>query len=299
MMVTLKQRENGIADCIGADLMEQMQSADIFMLNNEFTYTTRGEPTPEKQYTFRAKPEHVSILHEMGVDMVSIANNHTYDYGEVSLLDTLDTLEQAGISYAGAGRNAEEAMEPVYFEMGGMKIGIIAATQIERLDNPDTKGATADSAGVFRCWNPDRLLEAVAQTKENCDFVVVYIHWGTENTVELDWAQKDQAVQITEAGADLIIGDHPHCLQPIDYVNGVPVVYSLGNFWFNSRRADTCLIKATVSKDGIKSLQFVPALQENCTTTMLHGTEKNRVLAYMREISPNIDIDAEGYISAK
>lgn len=299
IMVALKQRENGILDCVSEELRTEMKNADICMLNNEFTYTTRGEPTPEKAYTFRAKPEHASMLHELGVDVVSIANNHTYDFGEVSLLDTLDTLTKEDILYAGAGRNLDEARAPVYFETGGMKIGIVAATQIERLDNPDTKGATENSAGVFRCWNPEKLLETVRETKENCDFVIVYIHWGTENTAELDWAQKDQSVLIAEAGADLIIGDHPHCLQPIDYVNGIPVVYSLGNFWFNSRTIDTCLIKATVNKEGVKALQFVPALQQNCTTTMLHGAEKDRVLNYMREISPNINIDNEGYITQK
>lgn len=230
IMVALKQRENGISDSVSEELRTEMKNADICMLNNEFTYTTRGEPTPEKAYTFRAKPEHAAMLHELGVDIVSIANNHTYDFGEVSLLDTLDTLTQEGILYAGAGRNLDEAGAPVYFETGGMTIGIVAATQIERLDNPDTKGATKDRAGVFRCWNPEKLLETVRETKAGCDFVVVYMHWGTENVAEPDWAQKDQSVMLAEAGADLIIGDHPHCLQPIDYVNGVPVVYSLGNF---------------------------------------------------------------------
>ncbi len=213
--------------------------------------------------------------------------------------DTLDTLAGIGMPYVGAGRNLEEASKPVYFIAGDIKIAIVSATQIERLDNPDTKGATDDSAGVFRCLNPDRLLDAVREAKENSDFVVVYIHWGTENTVEVDWAQLDQAPKIADAGADLIIGDHPHCLQPIEYVNGVPVVYSLGNFWFNSKELDTCIVKAVVGEDGLRSLQFIPALQKGCKTSMLHGEEKARVLNYMRSISPKIDIDEEGFISAR
>ena len=91
-------------------------------------------------------------LDDLGVDLVSLANNHCYDFGETGLLDTLDTLQQDGIPYAGAGRNLEEAAAPVYFISGGMKIGFLSATQIERLDNPDTKGATEGEAGVFRCW---------------------------------------------------------------------------------------------------------------------------------------------------
>ncbi|NLL75948.1 MAG: CapA family protein [Clostridiales bacterium] len=297
VMVRLLQRANGIYDSISPELLEEMKSADILMLNNEFPYSDRGTPTPEKQFTFRAKPESVSLLNDMGVDIVSLANNHAYDYGEEALMDSLDILQEAGVPYVGAGRNLEEAVKPVYFIINDIKIAYISATQIERLDNPDTKGATDASPGVFRCWNPDYLLEKIKETKENSDFVVVYIHWGTENTEQLDWAQLDQAPKIVEAGADLIIGDHPHCLQPIQYVNGVPVVYSLGNLWFNSKQVDTCLVKASIDKNGLKSLRFIPALQKDCRTSLLEGEEKERVLSYMRSISPGVNIDAEGYIN--
>lgn len=299
IMVHLLQRPNGIHDSISEDLMQEMQNADILMLNNEFPYSNRGTPTEEKQFTFRAKPEYADILHEMGVDIVSLANNHAYDHGEIALLDTFETLENIGIPYVGAGRNLQEAVKPVYFIANDMKIAIVSATQIERLDNPDTKEATETSAGVFRCWNPSRLLEVVAEAKENSDFVIVYIHWGTENTDELDWAQLDQAPKIVKAGADLIIGAHPHCLQPVQYVDGVPVVYSLGNFWFNSKQVDTGLVKVSINEQGIKSLQFLPALQKDCKTSLLYGSEKERVLEYMRSISPEITIDENGYISSK
>lgn len=298
IMVRLLQRANGIHDSISEDLMAEMQGADIFMVNNEFPYSDRGAPTPEKQFTFRAKPEYADILHEMGADIVSLANNHAYDYGEEAFLDTIDTLENIGIPFVGAGHNLEEASAPVYFIAGDIKIAVVSATQIERLDNPDTKGATETTAGVFRCWNPAGLLEAVSEAKANSDFVIVYIHWGTENTDVPDWAQLDQAPKIVDAGADLIIGDHPHCLQPIQYVNGVPVVYSLGNFLFNSRQIDTCLVKAVVGENGLESLQFIPALQKDCATSMLYGEEKERVLNYMRSISPKAAIDGEGFITA-
>ena len=299
IMARMLQRANGIFDSISEDLIAEMQNADIFMVNNEFPYSDRGSPTPEKQFTFRAKPEYADILHDMGADIVSLANNHAYDYGEEAFLDTMDILRNIEMPFVGAGRNLEEASAPVYFIAGDMKIAVVSATQIERLDNPDTKGATETTPGVFRCWNPAKLLEIVGEAKENSDFVIVYIHWGTANTDELDWAQLDQAPKIADAGADLIIGDHPHCLQPIQYVNGVPVVYSLGNFLFNSRELDTCLVKAVVTEEGPESLQFIPALQKNCTTSMLYGEEKERVLSYMRSISPKVSIDAEGYISAQ
>lgn len=296
VMARLLQRENGLNDSLSSDLLKEMQESDILMLNNEFPYSDRGAPTPEKQFTFRARPESVDLLHDMGVDIVSLANNHAYDYGETALLDTFDILQNAGIPYVGAGRNLEEASKPVYFITNDIKIAYVSATQIERLDNPDTKGATDETAGVLRCLNPEKLLEVVKEAKENSDFVIVYIHWGTENTAELDWAQLDQAPKIVEAGADLIIGDHSHCLQPIQYINGVPVIYSVGNFWFNSRQIDTCLIKTVIDGDGLKRLQFIPALQKDCMTSVLHGEEKERVLSYMRSISPGVVIDSEGYL---
>lgn len=296
IMASMKQRSNGIYDTISPDLLNEMTSADIFMLNNEFTYTLRGEPTFEKQFTFRADPETAEYLLDMGVDIVSLANNHAYDYGEISLLDSIDTLAAMQMPYVGAGRNLEEASSPFYFETNGMKIGILSSTQIERLDNPDTKGATENSAGVFRSWDGTLLYEKVKEVAEQCDFLVVYVHWGTENTTELDWAQKEQARKLVESGADLVIGNHAHCLQGIEVIDGVPVFYSLGNFLFNSKTLDTCLVKATVKDGKIESLQFIPALQTECKTKLLTGSEKERVIAYMQTLSNGVRIDEEGFL---
>ena len=297
VMAKLLQNGGDISQGIAPDLIAEMQSADIMMINNEFSYSDRGEPIPEKQFTFRAKPEYVSYLHDLGVDIVSLANNHSYDYGEQGLLDTLQTLKEAQIPYVGAGINEEEASAPVYFIVNDMKIAFVSATQIERLDNPDTKEATETSPGVFRCWNAEKLLQVVAKAKEESDFVIVYVHWGTENQEETDWAQNKQAPELVEAGADLIIGDHPHILQRIDVINGVPVIYSLGNFWFNSRPIDTGMVKVVLQNGKLESFQFIPCLQNGCKTTLLSGTEKERVLGEMRRMSGGVQIDAEGYLA--
>lgn len=292
----LRQRENGIFDCFDEFVMKEMQDADIFMLNNEFPYTDRGTPTENKTYTFRAKPESVKYLYDMGVDIVSIANNHVYDYGEVSLLDTLTTLEEAAMPYVGAGRNIEEAVKPVYFIANDYKIAYISATQIEQGDYPDTKGAGENSAGVFRCWSEERIYDVVREAKENADFVITYIHWGQELSETLHWAQPDQAAKLVEAGADLIIGDHPHCLQEIAYIGDVPVVYSMGNFWFNSKTQDTGVVKVVLDENGIKSLQFVPMIQSGSKTTIVSDGEKQRILSYIQSLSPSITVDGQGFI---
>mgnify|MGYP002626461882 CR=1 FL=1 len=327
VMATIKQNGGDVTGRFSPELLALMRDADLFMLNNEFPYTKRGEPTPEKTFTFRADPETAAFLPEIGVDVVSLANNHAYDFGEISLLDSLDTLRELGMPYVGAGRNIEEAAKPAYFIIGDIKIGILAATQIERLDPPDTRGATEKLAGVFRCWDPKRLLAAIEETKKNCDFCIVFIHWGTENTDELDWAQLDQVKKLADAGADAIIGAHPHVLQRLDVVNGVPVAYSLGNFLFNSRTLDTGILELVLRRnpagtakesslavtyqgtsetaDGqasdtpyvtLSSVRFIPVLQSDCRAALLSGAEKERVLSYMRELSEGVYIDGEGYL---
>lgn len=290
------QNGGDITTGLSPELLSEMKGVDIMVLNNEFPYSDRGTPTPEKQFTFRAKPSSVSYLEAMGVDLVSLANNHAYDYGEEAFLDTMDTLREAGITYMGAGRNLQEARRPVYYIINNLKIAFVAATQIERLDNPDTKGATDTTPGVFRCWNGENLLETVREAKQNSDFVIVFLHWGTENTEEIDWAQEKQAPEVVAAGADLVIGAHPHCLQQISLVNGVPVVYSLGNFWFNSKTVDTGMVRVTLNENGLQSLQFIPCLQSGCKTSLVQGEEKIRILDYMRSLSEGVQIDAEGYL---
>lgn len=296
VMSTFHNRGNDINQAFDQGLLEQMRNADIFMINNEFTFTSRGTPTVNKKFTFRANPGNVSMYEEMGVDIVSVANNHIYDYGEISLLDTLDTLEQAEIPYVGAGRNLQEAMTPVYYIANGMKIAFVSATQIERNSVPDTKEATQDSAGVLRCMNPDNLLLVIEEAKKNSDYVILYIHWGTESQETIDWLQEQQAPIYAQAGVDLIIGDHPHCLQKMDSVEGVPVIYSLGNFWFNSRTQNSCVVKVALRAGEMESFQFIPCRQSDCRTVLLTGQEKTEVLDYMRTISPNVTIDEEGYV---
>lgn len=297
VMNTLRQNGYELSTCIAPEVLQKMQDADVMMLNNEFPFSDRGTPTEEKTFTFRAPTEYVKFLNEMGVDIVSLANNHAYDYGETALLDTFETLNGAGIPYVGAGHNKEEAQKTAYFIANDMKIAIVSATQIEKGDSPNTKGATEEHAGVFRCWNNKELLEQIRNAKENSDFVIAFIHWGTESQTETDWAQDEQAPQIAEAGADIIIGDHPHCLQKIGLVKGVPVVYSLGNFWFNSKALDTCLFSLTLDENGIKRMQFIPCTQTGCKTSLLEGGEKQRVIDFMNSISTGVTLDEDGFLN--
>lgn len=315
VMASLLQRSGqtpAVENAFDDGLLSLMRGADVFMVNNEFPYSDRGSPLPEKKFTFRADPSYAELLTAMGADLAALANNHLYDYGEEALLDTLDTLDALkipcteadgssafleGLPTVGAGRNLDEAAAPFYFTNGKIKIGFVCATQIERMGNPDTKGATESSPGVFRCLNSQNLVRVIRSMRSECDFIVAYLHWGTESTAQTDGFQRKLAQDAAQAGADLIIGDHPHVLQEIGLAEGVPVVYSLGNFLFNSGAQDTCLVMASLDPETaeLKSLRFIPARQEGCRTTLLAGSEQTRVLEYMRSIS-EVSIDGNGYI---
>ncbi len=294
-------QRGGITGSFDQAVLDRMRGEDVFMVNNEFPYSERGTPLADKKFTFRAAPSTASWLTDMGVDIVSLANNHCYDYGQDAFLDTLSTLEDLRMPYVGAGRNIKEAASPAYFHVQDMTVAIVNATQIERLDNPDTKGATEDTPGVFRCFDQTRLLDVLRQTKENADYVILYIHWGTENETQPDWLQTDRIGALSEAGADLIVGDHPHCLQPFTHTGSTMVAYSLGNFLFTSYTVDTGILEATFSTADktLTSLCFVPMLQQDSAVKMADETDKARILQKLRDISPYVNIDGDGVITAK
>ena len=293
-----RARENGVYDCFDAEVLDIMQSVDIMMANNEFPYSNRGTPTPNKTYTFRANPDDVSIMKDMGVDIVSLANNHAYDYGPEALLDTLDTLTGAEIAYVGAGANIDEAIKPAYFKVGDHTIGYVSATQIERYGNPDTKEATSDSPGVLRTLEPSKAVAAIEEARANSDFVVMYVHWGSESTDLVEQSQRDLAKAYVDAGVDLVIGDHSHCLQGIDYIDDVPIFYSLGNYWFNSKTLDTCIVKITLDSEcKLSKVEFIPCIQKDCRVIIGDGDNFDRILEYMRGISNYATIDSSGVVT--
>lgn len=291
-------RENkGILGGISKELVDEMNKADIFMLNNEFAYSTRGTEIKEKSYTFRAHPKRVDILKEMGVDIVSLANNHALDFGVEALLDTFTTLEEAGIDYVGAGPNMERAKAPIYYTIGDTTIAYVAASRvIYAMD----WYATNDRPGMIGTYDPALFVTSIMEAKENSDFVVVYVHWGVERTHEPVKYQKDLAKIYIDAGADVVIGCHPHVMQGIEFYKGKPIAYSLGNYWFNASKRESGLLKIYLNPDGSTDLQLLPAMNEN-TYTYLITDEKDRkaYFKFMEDISFNVKFDEEGFVSEK
>ena len=299
--VTTKQWENSgreLEKCISPELLEIMNAADVMCVNNEFTFSTRGKPMKGKAYTFRAKPERVELLLEMGVDLALLANNHVFDYGKESILDTFATLTDAGISYFGAGHDLAEAMTPYYVEIDGITIAFVAASRAEK--NKMTPQATETEPGILRCYDTELFLQVIKEADENADIVLACVHWGTEYSTVLEEAQLTTGKLYLDAGADAIIGSHSHCLQGMEFYNGKPIIYSLGNFWFNGKALDTMLLELRITGDRDNpqlAAAVIPARQENRKTTILTGqSEKEKLYEYLESISVNVEIDEEGII---
>lgn len=292
---------NGILDCISPELVEEMQNADIMWLNNEFTYSERGTAMAGKMYTFRANPRRVANLKALGVDIVGLANNHVYDYGKDAFLDTIDTLDEACIPYVGAGRNLDAAKSPVYMQAGSKTVAFVAASRAEKYKL--TPQATETEPGILRCYDTELFKDAIQEAAENADIVIALPHWGTEYSTVLEPVQEQTAREYIDAGADIIIGAHTHCLQGFEFYKGAPIVYSLGNYWFNDKTLDTMLIKVHCygnDEEHNMDVIIVPALQKNCKTTYVSDlSEQRKLYDRLESISKNAVIDDSGKVSEK
>lgn len=295
-----EQQENGIYDCIDPQLIQEMQQADLTCVNLEFCLSDRGAPMAGKKYTFRAKPERAEILKELGVDLANLANNHIYDYGTDAFLDTLSILDENGIAHAGAGANAAEAEEPFYTEIEGRTVAVVSATRAEKYIL--TPEAGEETPGVFRCYDMTNVLQKVREAKERADIVIAYIHWGTEYSETLEDAQTEGAKALVDAGADVVLGAHPHCLQGMEFYEGKPILYSLGNYWFNEKTLDTVLVKLHFygnDEEQHTEVQLLPARQEQHVTRLL--TDEQDVSdwrSHMESMEPGtVQIDEKGIIN--
>lgn len=287
---------NDLSQCISPEILDVTNKTDIFYLNHEYCVSDKGEPLKDKYYTFRAKPERMKLLNQMGTDLVSLANNHIYDYGEEAMLDTLGYLNQEKIAYVGGGSNKEEASRPVYFIVNGMKIGFVAATNAEI--NHFTPAATENSAGVLEAYDTTEYNQVIADASKECDYLIAYIHWGPEDNTQYADYQTLQGKEFLASGADIVIGGHPHVLQGVEYVEGKPIAYSMGDFWFNDETKYTGLLKLNITYEGLKEMSFVPCQQTGYTTQYLSEPDAQREMYdFLQGLSPNAVIDDNGVIT--
>ena len=235
-----------------------LASADVAIVNLEMAITERGEPY-EKEYVFRAPGSAALTLVGAGIDVVSLANNHVFDFGREGLEDTISVLDEVGILRPGAGSNNAEAYAPRILTLdNGVRVAFVSATAVV----PGGFASGADRPGVADAkWATPRVLAAVRAAAAGNDVVVVSLHWGVEREPCPNEEQRTLAQQIIEAGADLILGHHPHVLQPIETLDRSVIAYSLGNFAWHPRygiTGDTGVLEVVFDGSRIEGYRFHP-----------------------------------------
>lgn len=288
-----RYNREGIQGVLSENLLSEMINADIAMANEEFPFSTRGEQAPDKQFTFRVEPSYVNLLKEMGIDVVTLANNHALDYGGDALTDTFAALDGAGIEYVGAGQDKERAAKAFFAQEEQKTFGFLGASRVIPVPEWNIENR---QPGMLCTYDSGALCEAIRQTKGQCDFLTVYVHWGIEREHTPEEYQRQLAKAYIDAGADLVVGAHPHVLQGIEYYNGKPIVYSLGNYIFNQEIADTVLLKVTVSQENQARLQLIPAYATGAKTQEKSGEQMPELYRFLEGISYGIQIGEDGVV---
>lgn len=207
----------------------ELAAADIRVGNLECVVATTGTPEPDKPYTFRAHPRVLKVL-KKHFDAVGLANNHSGDFGPTAFAEMLGLLDRAGIQHFGGGLDLAAAHRPLVVERQGLRIALLAYDEFF----PRHFEADADKPGI--AWSEDeqvRLDITRARSVYHADLVIPFMHWGWEHEPRANGRQRQLARLMIDAGADAVIGGHPHVTQDTEVYQGKPIVYSLGNFVFD------------------------------------------------------------------
>lgn len=287
-------RDGGPEAVIDDGTAALFREADLSIMNLESAVTDIGEPWPGKDYALRADPSILPFLQDtLGADAVSLANNHSIDYGTEAFFDMLDRLSAAGLAYAGGGRDLTEAMKPAVFEVNGQTIAFLAACQ----HAPYMEWyAKEDRPGLLMCYDATLLSQAIREAKEQYDYVITYIHWGVEYETTPTDVQMNTAHILVDAGADAVIGAHPHVIQSFEVYKGKPIAYSLGNFLMRNRNDHTALALLRFYGGEVR-MEIIPCHVEGRNLVSLAEPEQREILLNRwRGISPNANITEEGIL---
>lgn len=268
-------------EAIYGDLLPMIRDCDLRVVNLEAPLSDRGTPACKSGAVFKGERKHVQGLAPF--DVACLANNHMFDFGPKGFADTIEVLGEAGIRHLGAGGNSEAAIRPLKIEVNGISVGLVNFSEGEDLTAAD------DGPGVMG-WDLGRVKQAVAELRPTVDFLVVISHCGIEYIPFPPPYVANAFKTLAGAGADLVIGHHPHVPQGISFPNGVPVCHSLGNFVFYQEtdlkfRKLGYMVKLGLTKSGPASLEVVPYQILPQGLTLLKGEAKEVFFEKFKEIS--------------
>jgi poly-gamma-glutamate synthesis protein (capsule biosynthesis protein) len=232
-----------------------LRQGDLTIGNLESPLARSGTEFTGKKFRFRSDPAAGAALQRAGFHHLSLANNHILDYGASGLRETLATLDGIGITHAGAGSNLENARRASMVTVKGVTIALLSYSFTYPAEFYARSNRAGTAPGYEQFYRSD-----IARAKQSADYVIVSFHWGVESAgVPKDY-QKYTAHRAIDAGADVILGHHPHVLQGIEYYKGGVVFYSLGNFAFASRSkvADKSMIARITLDNGISAVEIIP-----------------------------------------
>ncbi|MCD7847327.1 MAG: CapA family protein [Oscillospiraceae bacterium] len=267
------------------EVSDIFNAADIAIVNLETCVSDTGESEKPEGYGFRTPPEMLEGFVNAGIDIVNLANNHVRDFGYDALLNTFENLTNYGIEYFGAGYDEDDAEGLLVKEVNGVTIGFVGCNRVYLSSDC---AASEDHAGINMVYSmsderTQDFLAKIAEYDSQVDVLIVFMHCGTEETFDVSSYQKELGRALIDNGADIVIGGHSHTLQPIEFYNGKPIFYSIGNliFWHVDDDIDglTCIFNITVDKDGFKSLTINPLFIKNYKVYLLtegEGTYASR-----------------------
>lgn len=276
-----------------------LQAADLTAATLETSVTKRGT-AQGKQFTFRSDPENLPHLAKAGVDLVTLANNHSLDFGQIGLTDTMRYLDQHKIAHVGAGKNEAAAFRPVIRNLNGIRVAFIGLSRVL----PATSWmAGPNRPGLAETYNPARAVRSIANAQKQADLVVVLVHWGKELNDYPVEHQTTLAKRYIDAGADLVIGSHPHTLQGFQNYKGKWIAYSMGNFIFTTSRTaktwETGILTATCNRKAACQLHLQPVLTKFGQPKPMVGQDATRLLKRISNLSIGAKIGADGKIGLK
>ncbi len=264
---------------------QALSQPDLTIGNLESCLTTRGDANPaQTSFPQRGDPAAATAMHEAGVDLVVLANDHMMDYGEEGLADTLAALDRAGIAHCGAGFTAAQAKAPAIEDISGTKVAFLAFTDVVM----SGYGAEENKPGVATATDRSAVEDAVRNARAVSDYVVVYFHWGETNESAPRTSQTDLGHAAIEAGASLVLGSHPHALQGVESYRGGLIAYSLGNFIFNPPREEgrqSAILQVDLGRGRVYAADISPVYITLCQPFPARGAKAEAILSRLAQLS--------------
>lgn len=237
-----------------AATVSALKNGDIAVGNLEAPLAQNGTEFKNKKFRFKTDPQAATALKRAGFSILTLANNHMLDFGSDGLRETIYNLDQQGIQHSGAGETLAMARREALVNCNGGKIAFLAYS----LTYPEEFYAGDKRAGTAPGFRP-YYQEDIARARTVADYVVVSFHWGTEKAAMPKKYQIAAAHRAVDAGADVVLGHHPHVLQGIEHYKGAVIFYSLGNYAFGSRSSSARSVIARVTLDnGVKEVELIP-----------------------------------------